>query len=92
VLFVPELLVNLFSVTSLEGEGRRVVLFFGQVFLYTEGATLETTVVFGVKYERLYRLLGQFVVGSSGFLDSKLVSVSEIGSCEASSSTLKRLS
>jgi hypothetical protein len=70
VLFVPELPVNFLSVSALEDEGCGVVFFRGQVFLYPEGATPDTTVVLGVKYERLYRLLGQPVVGSSGFLDS----------------------
>jgi hypothetical protein len=38
------------------------------------GATLDTVVMLGVGYERLYRLLGRPVLGSSGFLDSDSVS------------------
>jgi hypothetical protein len=38
------------------------------------GATPNTTVMLGVRYERLYRLLGRPVLGSSGFLDSDSVS------------------
>jgi hypothetical protein len=53
------------------------VFFRGQVFLYPEGATSDTVVLLGVQYEKLYRLLGQPVVGSSGFLDSESVSVSK---------------
>jgi hypothetical protein len=37
------------------------------------GATLDTTMMLGVGYERLYRLLGRPVLGSSGFLDSDSV-------------------
>jgi hypothetical protein len=31
--------------------------------------TPDTTVLLGVRYEKLYRLLGRPVLGSSGFLD-----------------------
>jgi hypothetical protein len=77
VLFVPKLPVNLLLVSALEVDGCGVVFFRGLVFLYPEGATPDTTILLGVQHERLYRLLGQLVVGSSGFLDSESVSVSE---------------
>jgi len=43
VLFVPDLSINLLSVSSLEVDGCGVVFFRGLVFLYLEGSTLETT-------------------------------------------------
>jgi hypothetical protein len=46
----------------------------GWVFLYPEGDTPDTTILLGV-IMRLYRLLGQPVVGSSGFLDSESMSM-----------------
>jgi hypothetical protein len=79
VLFIPEMTVNLLSVSALEIDGFGVAFYCGWVFLYPEGATPDTTVLLGVKHERLYRLLGQPVIGSSGYLDSESVSVSESG-------------
>jgi hypothetical protein len=58
VLFGPELLVNLLLVSALEVEGCGVLFFLGHVFLYPEGASMDIVVLFGVQYERLYRLLG----------------------------------
>jgi hypothetical protein len=89
VLFVPELKVNLLSVSALEDEGYGVVFHHGQVLIYPEGATQGTTIVLGVRYERLYRLLGQTVIGFKGILDSGSVSVTD--GCETSSSTVRRL-
>jgi hypothetical protein len=71
--------INFLSVSALEIDGFGVVFFYGRVFLYLEGATPDTTILLGVRYERLYRLLGWHVVGSSGFLDSESMSVSESG-------------
>jgi hypothetical protein len=73
VLFIPKMTVNLLSVSTLEIDGFGVAFFCGRVFLYPEGATPDTTVLLGVRHERLYRLLGQPVIGSSGFLDSEFV-------------------
>jgi hypothetical protein len=92
VLLVPELLVNLLSVSSLEDEGCGVVLYRGKVFLYPKGDNIDTKLVLGFKYERLYRLLGYHVCGSSGFLDSESMLVSVADNCEASSSTIRILS
>jgi hypothetical protein len=92
VLFVLELNVNFLSVSALEDEGCGVVFHHGQLFIYPEGATPDTSTVLGVRYERLYRLLGQPVIVSNGFLDSESVFVSLTDGCEASSSTVKRLS
>jgi hypothetical protein len=90
VLFVPELPVNLLSISALDVDGCGVVFFRGLVFLYPEGATPDTVVFLGVQYERLYRLLEQPMVGSNGYLDSETVSLPETRSCEASSSTVRR--
>jgi hypothetical protein len=48
VLFVPELPINFLSVSALEVNGCGVVFFHGHMFLYPEGATLDTTVFLGV--------------------------------------------
>jgi hypothetical protein len=54
--------------------------------------------VLGVKKERLYRLLGRAIIGSSGFLDSTLDSMSdsnslsETRSCETPSNIIGRMS
>jgi hypothetical protein len=79
VLFIPEMTINLLSVSALEIDGFGVAFYYGRVFLYLEGATPDTTILLGVRHERLYRLLGQLVIGSSGYLDSESVSVSESG-------------
>ena len=63
------------------------------------GATADTIVMLGVKYEGLYRLLGRPMLGSSGFLDSDSVSESWqvarerelIHGTQSSSGTLKGL-
>jgi hypothetical protein len=77
VLHVPEMMVNLLSVSALEVDRFGVAFYCGQVFLYSEGATPDTSVMLGVGYERLYMLLGRPVMGSSGFLS--LDSVLESG-------------
>lgn len=51
--------------------------------------TPDKAILLGVRYERLYRLLGQLVFGSSGFLDSELVSVSVANSCDALSISVR---
>jgi hypothetical protein len=45
VLFVPELPVNLLSVSALDVDGCGVVFFRGLVFLYPEGATPDTSCI-----------------------------------------------
>jgi hypothetical protein len=69
VLYIPELTVNFLSVSALDESGFGVVFYGGHVFLYPVGATVDTTVMLGVKYEGMYRLLGRPVLGSNGFLD-----------------------
>ena len=101
VLFIPEMTVSLFSVSALEIGGFGVAFFSGCAFLYLEVASPDTTVLLGVRHERLYRLLGQPMVGSSGFLDSDSVLVSKseqvaqeselIWGTRSSSSTLRGL-
>jgi hypothetical protein len=100
VLFIQEMTVNLLSVSSLEIDGFGVAFYCGQVLLYPKGATPDTAVLLGDRHERLYRLLGQPVVGSNGFLDSESVSKSGqvaperelIPRTHSSSSTLRGLS
>jgi hypothetical protein len=76
VLYIPELTVNLLSVSALDESVFGVVFHGGHVYLYPVGATVDTTMILGVKYEGLYMLLGRLVLGSSGFLDSYSVSES----------------
>jgi hypothetical protein len=52
------MIVNFLSVSALEIDGFRVVFYCGHVFMYLDGATLDTTILIGVIHERLYRLLG----------------------------------
>jgi hypothetical protein len=100
VLYVPKLIVNLLSVSTLDESGFGVVFNSGHVFLYPVGVIADTAVMLGVKYEGLYRLLGRPVLGSSGFLDSDSVSKSWqvarerelIHGTQCSSRTLKGLS
>jgi hypothetical protein len=63
VLYVPEIMVNLLSVSILEVDGFGVAFYYGRVFLYPEGATPDTTMMPGVGYERLYRLLARLCWG-----------------------------
>jgi hypothetical protein len=58
MLFVPELKVNLLSVSTFKDEGYGVAFQDGHVLVYSEKATQDTTMVLGVRNERLYRLLG----------------------------------
>jgi len=76
VLNIPQLTVNFISVSTLDESGFGVVFYNGHVFLYSIGSTADTTIMFGVKYERMYRLLGRPMLGSSGFLDSYFMSKS----------------
>jgi hypothetical protein len=76
VLYIPELTINFLSVSTLDESGFGVVFYGGHVFLYLVGATDDTTVMLGVKYEGMYMLLGRSVLGSNGFLDSYSVSES----------------
>jgi hypothetical protein len=76
LLYISKLSINLLSVSALEVDGFGVPFYYGRVFLYPEGATLDTTMLLGVRYETMYRLLGRPVLGSSGFLDSDSVSKS----------------
>jgi hypothetical protein len=76
LLYVLEMMVNLVLVLTLEVDGFGVAFYCGRVFLYLEGDTPGTTMMLGVGYERLYRLLGRPMLGSNGFLDSDSMSES----------------
>jgi hypothetical protein len=100
VLYISKLTINFLSVSALDESGFGVVFYDGHVFLYLVGATADTTIMLGVKYEGLYKFLGRPVLGSSGFMDSDSVSESEQIAWEreltprtrSSSRTLKGLS
>jgi hypothetical protein len=49
VMFVPELRVNLLSVSALEDKGYAVMFEDGQVLIRSEGATLDATVRLGIR-------------------------------------------
>jgi hypothetical protein len=93
VLFVPELKVNLLSVSALEDMGYAVMFEDGQVLIRSEGAdTLDATVRLGIREGMMYRVLGQPVVGSKGILDRRSVSETESSGPVASSKTVKSVS
>jgi hypothetical protein len=58
LLYIPELIVDFLLVSSLDESGFGVVFYDGHAFLYSMGATADTLVMLGVKYEGLYRFLG----------------------------------
>jgi hypothetical protein len=58
VLYIPEMTVNLLSVSALEVDGFGVAFYCGRVLLYLTGSYSRHNMLLGVRYERLYRLLG----------------------------------
>jgi hypothetical protein len=52
------MIVNLISISALEVDGFGVAFCCGRVLLYLEGVTLDTIVLLGFRYERMYWLLG----------------------------------
>ena len=101
VLFVPELKVNLLSISNLEDMGYAFMFVDGQVLIRSEGATLDVTVRLGIKKGTMYRLLGQPVCESKGILDlGSVLSEREqdawksewVPGIQASSKTLRGLS
>ena len=79
MLFVPNIRVNLLSISSFEDGGYGITFQQGQVCVSSEEATQDLVVVLAIRYERFYKLLSQPMVGYSGYLDTK----SEFDSCEA---------
>ena len=77
VMYVPELRVNLLSVSALADMGYTVMFMDGQVLLCAEGAALDATVRLGIRQGMMYRLLGQPVIGSRGSLEFGSVSMRE---------------
>ena len=57
-LFVPELKVKFLSVSNLEEEGYGVAFHHIKVLIYLVESSQDTTIVLGVRCERLYKLLG----------------------------------
>jgi hypothetical protein len=74
VLFIIDMKINLLSVSSLDIDGFGFIFFSERVFLYPNEATLKMTLFHGVKHERLYRLFGQPLIGSSRFMDLESIS------------------
>jgi hypothetical protein len=58
VLFVPELKVNLLSVSALEDMGYAIMFKDGHVLICSKGATLDATVRLGIREDMMYRVLG----------------------------------
>jgi hypothetical protein len=102
MLYVSDLKVNLLFVASFEDEGYAVAFYNGGVILYSRESNQDTTIVLGVRKERLYRLLGRPINWSNVFLDSSTDSTSDsisaseelskIGICETPSNTKGRMS
>jgi hypothetical protein len=74
VMYVPELKVNLLSISALEDMGYEVMFVDGQVHIRAEGATLDVAVRLGIRQGMMYRVLGQLVGGSRGIFDQRSVS------------------
>jgi hypothetical protein len=74
VMYVPELRVNLLSVSALEDMGYTVMFVDGQVLLCAEGVALDAAVRLGIRQGMMYRVLGWPVGGSKGILDQRSVS------------------
>jgi hypothetical protein len=78
MLFVPEMKVNLLSVSTLEDMGYVVMFEDGQVLIWSEGADTQDAIVrLGIRENMMYKVLGQPVVGSKGILDCRSVSKTE---------------
>jgi hypothetical protein len=75
VIYVPGL--KFLSISALEEMGNVVMFEGGKVCIRSEGEdTQDETMRLNIREGLLYRLLGQPVVGSNGFLDSYSLSVS----------------
>jgi hypothetical protein len=59
VLWVPELMTSVLSVSAIDKKGFDVVLQDGQVLIKPKGSSSDTSVVLGVRESNLYRLKGQ---------------------------------
>lgn len=57
-LSILEVKVNLLSVSTLKEEGYGVASQHGNVLIYLVEASHDTTLMLGVRYEKLYKLLG----------------------------------
>jgi len=69
VLYVPKLSLNFLYVLDFEMDGCGMVFHQGLVYRYREGVFSDIGVVLGFWSERLYRLLGEPVVGTNGWLE-----------------------
>jgi hypothetical protein len=74
VMYVPELKVNLLSISTLEDMGYEVMFIDGHVLIRAEGAALDAAARLGIRQGMMYRVLGQPVGGSRGILDQRSVS------------------
>jgi len=104
MLYVPDLKVNLHSVFSFEDDGYIVTFKDGQVLVHSGEVSPYTSIVLGVRRERMYRLLGIHMVWTNGFLElystsdsmsdfvSALEALSEVESCENPPSTMGMIS
>jgi alkyl hydroperoxide reductase subunit AhpF len=89
VLFVPELKVNMLSISALEDMGYAVMFEDGQVLILSKGATLDAAVRLGIREGMMYKVMGQHVVESKGILDHRSVSETESSGRVASHKTAK---
>jgi hypothetical protein len=78
VSHVPEMKLNILSVSYLEDMRYEIMFEDGKVLICSEGEdTQDATMRLGIMEGMLCKLLGQNVVGSSGFMDSNSVSKGE---------------
>ena len=58
VLFVPGLMNNLLSISTLDSKGMRVAFIDGQVIMWPKGKTIDDAIVIGEQEGGLYKLKG----------------------------------
>jgi hypothetical protein len=58
VLYVPGLIENFISISTLDQKGFRVVFIDGEVLMWPKGKTIEDAIVIGTEEGGLYKLKG----------------------------------
>jgi hypothetical protein len=77
VLYVLNLIMNLFLVLEMEDRGYIITFEDGQVLIRSKGFDLDLGRVFGVREGKVYRLQGKPVSGSMVILDHGSMSVAK---------------
>jgi hypothetical protein len=58
VLYLPGLMKNFLSISTLDKKGFRVAFIDGEVLMWPKGKTIEYAIVIGAKEDNLYKLKG----------------------------------